>query len=267
MRTRPTFTMSRLVFLALVVCLASNAAAKCVMRSTCDKDETRSACVFDGEAQTLATEESRSHLVNLCGDIFPDPYAAVCCSDDQVQEFSEQIESAVVLGLNNCPACGTNFRNLICNMVCSPEQHEFIELLRTGVSDDGEKFVQEFNYHVNPVFVRGMFNACANAKSRIASVHLLNFMCGRWGSDCTAERWLQFLGATPDNGGLSPMQINYVQSENETVTVNGTVYRPMNVRPYRCDTEDTTKTCSCQHCPASCPAESDKKENGTLAGA
>lgn len=250
--------MSERPFLVVALLLqfaASFATGKCVMRFVCDEDDTKSPCVFDGAPQALDTDGGRDRLLDLCGDLFTDPFAAVCCSDPQMDEFAEQIESAKSLGLDNCPACGTNFKNLICSMLCSPDQHEFIQLLRTEVDERGDKIVQELNYHVNTRFASGMYNACVNAKSRIPSINLLHFLCGKWGAECTADRWLQFLGATADGGGLSPIQINYVQTESTEVVVNGTVYRPMNVRPYECNTEDTSKACACQHCPDACPAE------------
>lgn len=252
--------------LVLLACLAPNIAAKCVMRSVCDPEETKVPCVYNGEPQTLSKEESRTNLVNLCGDVFPDPYGAVCCSDDQLQDLAEQMESAIVLGLNNCPACGTNFRNLFCAMLCSPDQHEFIELVHTDAGEDGKDFVRELNYHLAREYVQGLFNSCVNAKSRIPSVNLLNFLCGKWGSECTADRWLEFLGASPEHGGLSPMQTNYIQADTDKVAgINGTEYSPMHIEPYKCNTDDTTKACSCQHCHEACPVENpaavdDKKE-------
>lgn len=238
----------------LACCLARGDGAKCIMRGVCEQDGVHGACPYDGEPQVIDKPEARELLQGLCGDVFANTTQPFCCDAAQVEDFHENLESAKVLGLDNCPACSVNFRTLICSMTCSPSQSDFLRLVRTGVSDEEKTaYVADIEYYLTPNFVNGLFDSCVDSRSRIPSIPLLNFICGRWAQNCTAERWLNFLGSTPERGGLSPFGVSYVQVAQPAVVINGTSYSPLRVEPQKCnESRGRVSACSCEHCKAAC---------------
>lgn len=226
---------------------------KCVMRGICDKDDTRGLCVYDGEPQVFDDPEAVATMDTLCGDVFLNSSQPFCCTAEQVEDFSENLESAKVIGLDNCPACSFNFRRLVCHLACSPNQSQFLRVVDSAVKEDEKPYVTHVNYYVTPRYAQGLFDSCADAKSRVASIALLNFMCGKWGKNCTSERWLDFLGSTPSAGGLSPFTVTYVQVEDAGVTVDGCNIKPLPVEPQKCnEAQGSSPACSCDHCKAAC---------------
>lgn len=52
---------------------------------------------------------------------------AVCCDPLQVKTFAEKIQMAASL-LITCNSCWTNFRTILCQQMCSPDQSTFMEV-------------------------------------------------------------------------------------------------------------------------------------------
>ena len=57
----------------------------------------------------------------------------VCCDSTQIKEFAEKIKLAANL-LANCAACWANFRTILCQQMCSPDQSTFMEVLHHNVT-------------------------------------------------------------------------------------------------------------------------------------
>lgn len=232
---------------------ASCDTGKCVMRGVCDPDGSRAPCVYDGEPKSIESAKSREVLESVCGDVLGNVSQPLCCDGSQVEDFAENLESAKAIGLDNCPACSVNFRTLMCQMICSPRQAEFIQLLTSDLTEQKERYVASMNYYVAPQFVQGLFDSCKDSRSKIPSIGLFNFICGRWGSDCTPERWLGFLGSSAAEGGLSPISVKHIQTSEEHRTSEGAVFKPLSPEPYVCHQDrGAVKSCACDHCKASC---------------
>lgn len=226
---------------------------KCVIRGDCDVNGGQVPCVYDGEPKSIESAKSRKALESVCGDVLGNVSQPLCCDGSQAENFAENIESANAIGLDNCPACSVNFRTLMCQMICSPRQAEFIQLLTSDLTEKKERYVASMNYYVAPHFVQGLFDSCKDARSKVASLGLFKFICGRWGSDCTPERWLGYLGATAAEGGLSPMSVKFIQTSEEHRTSEGAVFKPLSPEPYVCHQDrGAVKACACDHCKASC---------------
>ncbi|CAN7949324.1 unnamed protein product, partial [Ixodes hexagonus] len=251
-KERPTMKTLVAALCFLLAGFARADGARCIMRGVCELDGVKGACPYDGQPQAIEDPEALELLRGLCGDVFGNDTQAFCCDAGQVQDFHENLQSAVVLGLDNCPACSVNFRTLICSMTCSPRQSDFLRLVRTALNEEEKAYVADIEYYLTPNFVHGMFNSCVDSRSRIPSIPLLNFMCGRWAQNCTAERWLGFVGATPEKGGLSPFGVTYVQVTQPQV-VEGTTYSPLPAEPHQCnESRGRVSACSCEHCKAAC---------------
>jgi Niemann-Pick C1 protein len=53
-----------------------------------------------------------------------------CCDFDQVLSLGEKLGLASAIA-GKCPSCLRNLRQMLCHLVCSPEQHEFMRVTET----------------------------------------------------------------------------------------------------------------------------------------
>ena len=51
----------------------------------------------------------------------------LCCDARQITEFASKIKMAANL-LKNCASCWANFRTILCQQMCSPDQSTFMEV-------------------------------------------------------------------------------------------------------------------------------------------
>ena len=54
----------------------------------------------------------------------------LCCDARQITEFANKIKMAANL-LKNCASCWANFRAILCQQMCSPDQSTFMEVCNT----------------------------------------------------------------------------------------------------------------------------------------
>lgn len=73
-----------------------------------------------------------------------------------------------------------------------------------------------------------MFDSCKAVQGLTPGSTVLDLMCGKYGRECTAEHWLNFMGSTPENDGFSPFEINYHLISESFVMVDGEKFHPMN---------------------------------------
>ena len=70
--------------------------------------------------------------VNVC------PGNEFCCSDNQLDTMLESMSHASNI-FGRCPTCMINLNQHICHMTCSPDQHKFMEVVKTYVNKEGSK--------------------------------------------------------------------------------------------------------------------------------
>lgn len=58
-------------------------------------------------------------------------------------------------------------------------------------------------------FADGAFESCERVKGLTPGNTAIELMCGLHGADCDAEKWLNFMGTSYDNGGVAPFQIDF----------------------------------------------------------
>ena len=71
--------------------------------------------------------------------------------------------------------------------------------------------VKSVEYFMTNTFKDQLYDSCKNVYNPTTGTAIAS-MCGVWGPDCTAERWLQFMG---DVSQLAPFQIDYVFTDEE----------------------------------------------------
>ena len=72
--------------------------------------------------------------------------------------------------------------------------------------DQQKEMVKSVTYFVSEEFNEATYQSCKNIQFPSLSGTVMSLMCGRWGTNCTAKRWLDFLGNI--NNGRAPFQIS-----------------------------------------------------------
>ena len=120
-----------------------------------------------------------------------------CCNGDQLISLKKQLTSAMTL-FSRCPACKRNYRDMFCEMTCSPNQSTFFDY---GLFNSS-------NYYLTEGFAQGLFDSCRDVTFAGTSEKVVGLMCGGISAgECTKEKFLEFIGS-PENG--YQFQIRYI---------------------------------------------------------
>ena len=206
-------------------------------------------CFYNGKAKLIENRESRDILAKLCPE-FSHKDSKVCCDIKQILSLQSGIQSAQQM-MTRCPACWKNFRELYCQMTCSPNNSLFIDPILTL----SKKSVQSIEYNVDQTFRDGLYNSCKNVIFPSSNQKIMNFLCGTKAENCNPLKFLRFMGDPTLNGDSSPFLIEYPPSPKANSSIV-----PMYVDVKLCDktvyipyTNSTAAACSCQDCIESCP--------------
>ncbi|XP_022687514.1 Niemann-Pick C1 protein-like [Varroa jacobsoni] len=161
-------------------------------------------------------------FLDFCDDLAPSiKDHQLCCDAGQFQTLKKEMRSAEVIGIKRCPGCYRAFKNLMCQMTCSPKQADFIVVNATRNDDRGTgPALQEIVYGLDKEFADALFNTCNKARSNLY-VKLTTLMCGQYTNRCSATKFLSFLGSTDTEGGYSPFRIRHLllSDANRTLKV------------------------------------------------
>ncbi|CAA2984523.1 Niemann-Pick C1 -like [Olea europaea subsp. europaea] len=164
----------------------------------------------------------------------------VCCTEVQFETLRSQVQQAIPF-LVGCPACLRNFLNLFCELTCSPNQSQFINV--TSISKVGNNStVDGIDFYITDTFGEGMFESCKDVKFGTMNTRAIEFI----GAGAKNFReWYAFIGRKAPLGVPgSPYAINLSPNAPESSGM-----KPMNVSTYSCG--DTSLGCSCGDCPSS----------------
>ena len=159
--------------------------------------------IYNGPAKNMTDQHQYNLLKGTC------PYLATeglnetksCCNRDQLDSLKNQLLTAMTL-FGQCPACVRNYRDLFCEMTCSPNQSTFF---------DYDLFLPS-NYYLTQGFAQGLFDSCRDVLYPGTGEKVIELMCGGISGDgCTKEKFLEFVGS-PGNG--SPFRIRYIFYHN-----------------------------------------------------
>ena len=150
--------------------------------------------------------------------------------------------------ISRCPSCWKNFRELYCQLTCSPNSSMFMEVAQYSKNKTS---ILAIDYYVDKAFRDGLYNSCKNVIFPSSNQKIMNFMCGTTADKCTPLKFLRFMG-DPKLNGASPFMINYPVSPKEgfdpmyvpVKLCNETVFEPY--------TNSTSSPCSCEDCVRSC---------------
>ncbi|KAL2538045.1 Patched family protein [Forsythia ovata] len=192
-------------------------------------------CPF-GSSSVAPDELLSSKIQSLC----PTITGNVCCTETQFETLRAQVQQAVPF-LVGCPACLRNFLNLFCELSCSPNQSQFINV--TSVSKVGNNLtVDGIDFYITETFGEELFESCKDVKFGTMNTRAIDFVGA--GAENFGE-WYAFIGKKAGLGVPgSPYSINFLPAAPESSGM-----RPMNVSTYSCG--DTSLGCSCGDCPLS----------------
>ncbi|CAI9117104.1 OLC1v1018440C1 [Oldenlandia corymbosa var. corymbosa] len=177
-----------------------------------------------------------SKIQSLC----PTITGNVCCTEAQFDTLKTQVQQAIPF-LVGCPACLRNFLNLFCELSCSPNQSQFINV--TSVVKMGNNLtVGGIDFFITDDFGEGLFESCKDVKFGSMNTKVIDFV----GAGAKSFReWYAFIGRQAPLGVPgSPYTINFRSTAPESSGM-----KPMNTSTYSC--HDTALGCSCGDCPAS----------------
>ncbi|PON66253.1 Niemann-Pick C type protein [Parasponia andersonii] len=189
-----------------------------------------------GSSSLKPDELFSAKIQSLC----PTLSGNVCCTEAQFDTLRTQVQQAIPF-LVGCPACLRNFLNLFCELSCSPNQSQFINVTSTS-QVNGNSTVDGIDYFISDSFGEGLFNSCKDVKFGTMNTRAIEFI-GAGAKNF--KEWFAFIGqkAPPGFPG-SPYSINFKSSVTEASGMD-----PMNVSVYSC--ADTSLGCSCGDCPLS----------------
>ncbi|XP_022252090.1 Niemann-Pick C1 protein-like isoform X2 [Limulus polyphemus] len=250
-----------LAFTCFSITLVCAEEGHCVWYGTCGQNEFGQdlPCRYDGPPKPLSDNETVAALKKICPELVPDgedePF--VCCNKNQIENLILNMRTPETLGFGRCPSCMRNFQKNFCQSTCSPQQNMFLKVISSVKDDEKGERVTGLQYFMSKRFADGLFTSCKDVQGLTPGSPLLELMCGIWGSECTAQRWLDFMGTTPSAGGFSPFQILFNITEESTINLDGQTFKPMSEPTLKCSEAAYLGgyACSCRDCKDSCSVE------------
>ncbi|KAK1406674.1 hypothetical protein QVD17_42191 [Tagetes erecta] len=164
----------------------------------------------------------------------------ICCTATQFDTLRSQVQQAIPF-LVGCPACLRNFLNLFCELTCSPNQSQFINVTTISKTKNNST-VGGIDYFITDAFGKGLFDSCKDVKFGTANSKAIDFVGN---AAKNFKEWYAFIGRKADpNIPGSPYAINFRSDADVSVGM-----KAMNVSAYSCG--DTSLGCSCGDCPSS----------------
>ncbi|XP_010171862.2 NPC intracellular cholesterol transporter 1-like, partial [Antrostomus carolinensis] len=223
----------------------------CVWYGECGvaSGDKRYNCAYDGPPIALP-EDGYDLMQELCPGLFIGN-VSTCCDVNQLQTLKNNLQLPLQF-LSRCPSCFYNLINLFCELTCSPNQSDFLNVTSTipyydPVLKENKSSVTELQYFIGERFANAMYNACKDVEAPSSNVKALGLLCGKDVKDCNATNWIEYM-FSKDNG-QTPFSIIPIFSD---VPVHG--MNPMNNATKGCNesVDDSTGPCSCQDCSIVC---------------
>ena len=131
--------------------------------------------------------------------------------------------------MGRCPSCVRNLRLLFCSMTCGPHQSRHLSANSTVVNENNQTLITKLNNFVEEEFALNLYDSCKEVSNPSSNSRAITTLCGAWGELCNADRFVQFLfvktlvtlplcsrrllnalGAGPEQGGLAPFDIYFI---------------------------------------------------------
>ncbi|XP_066435716.1 NPC intracellular cholesterol transporter 1 [Eleutherodactylus coqui] len=195
-------------------------------------------------------KEGYELLQQLCPSLYYGN-VSLCCDVQQLNTLNSNLQLPLQF-LSRCPSCFYNLMTLFCELTCSPQQSEFLNVTETepyksSDQNKGNKSITAMEYFIGESFANAMYNACKDVEAPSSNVKALGLMCGRDAQDCNATNWIQYM-FNKDNGQI-PFTITPLFSDKPFLQMI-----PMNNATKGCNesVDEDGSPCSCQDCTMVC---------------
>ncbi|NXE07390.1 NPC1 protein, partial [Lophotis ruficrista] len=240
-----------LLFLLLLLSPVRVPSQLCVWYGECGvaSGDKRYNCAYDGPPIALP-EDGYDLMQELCPGLFFGN-VSTCCDVHQLQTLKSNLQLPLQF-LSRCPSCFYNLINLFCELTCSPNQSDFLNVTNTipyydPILKENKSSITELQYFIGERFANAMYNACKDVEAPSSNVKALGLLCGKDAKDCNATNWIEYM-FNKDNG-QTPFSIIPIFSDVPVLGMN-----PMNNATKGCNesVDDSTGPCSCQDCSIVC---------------
>ncbi|XP_003737024.1 NPC intracellular cholesterol transporter 1 [Galendromus occidentalis] len=207
------------VLLVLAAVASVGRAQSCAFRGSChfNRDIRKSVpCAVDEAPSETLSDSLWKEFTDFCEDLAASLQdRRLCCEASQFETLKKEMKAAEAIGMKRCPGCYRAFKNLMCQMTCSPTQGQFIVVnATTDKPGSPGPIVQEIVYGLDKNFANTLYSTCNSARSNVV-VKLTTLMCGAYGNRCNTLRFLNFLGAPDEEGGYSPFKIRHILHDED----------------------------------------------------
>ncbi|KAL5248779.1 hypothetical protein ACHWQZ_G017834 [Mnemiopsis leidyi] len=142
-------------------------------------------CVNNTAAQSPPDDQAvREKLIKICPHLRS--AEKLCCTGDQINFLGESLKTAEVF-LKSCGHCYQNFRSLFCDIVCNPNQSQFITVEESEGVDTDSTYVTKFTYHLSEQYATNLYESCSQYKTTLCGPSAFWLGCNR-------EKMFAFLG-------------------------------------------------------------------------
>lgn len=207
-------------------------------------------CVHSGPPQPMTDDSAKGLLTEMCPHLSSE--SGLCCSREQIEDLKSHTE-LFGLFLKTCPSCFANYQKLLCHITCSPNQADFVKILRKQMTDEGDKEqVGEIDVFLDNSFASTFYDSCKNI-TRFGE-RVIDVFCKPWGAEkCNPERLLKYLGSDYGHLGHSPYQIDFVLDSSDTHKLYDENFQVTKLSASSCsESVNGQPACPCEHCPSSC---------------
>ena len=191
--------------------------------------------------------------------------------------------------LSSCPACWNNFIGFFCQFTCSPNQSQFLDVVRVKNTTAFGLEVAAVNALVSQEFADGFYDSCSDVTFGQANFKTINFLANGTGVCAVVwiHVWLTFTllsiflhpllisfslyasvthfhhptPPSPHQNGFGMLRYLGYQQDPNPISIQfpwPNVTAPMGMNrlpftPYACDDPDPRIRCSCVDCAKTCP--------------
>jgi len=149
-----------------------NKALNCYINETASEEEKRP-IPWTNSSAIAKLREFCAETLDSYGEE-PGGGYLLCCQPEQVEELSGQIIMAKDI-IARCPSCWKNFRQVFCELACSPYQTQFMTAAKVEKAAPGEEreyMVRELNLYYTPRYATRTYESC---KDIVMGVRIENF--------------------------------------------------------------------------------------------
>jgi len=198
--------------------------------------------VYNGEPKEITDSQAISIMKDFCPAFQNQP---VCCDSTQIKNLADKIKIAANL-LKECASCWANFKMILCQQMCSPDQSTFMEIPEQFHTPAGSLAARSFRTSLTKEYAVKFFDSCKEVTS--FGLSAIGMICADM--DCTYHRLLKELG---DNTSRAPYHTDYYVGNSRTDMIT----------PLKADvlthcwesTLEGEEACTCDDCSESCRNE------------